>query len=127
MYTMRDVTSANPAARSIPSRRVESQFDSGTVSRYAPAHRFPKTFGIKRVIEPPEKDLAIYFDYEVEAGMDEQLAERVADRFLDTLPKKRFPHFYVHDVYRFLYASYLSERSQPMPPWLVPEAVTASA
>jgi radical SAM superfamily enzyme YgiQ (UPF0313 family) len=97
------------------------------LERYAPAHRFPKTFGIKRVIEPPEKDLAIYFDYEVEAGMDEQLAERVADRFLDTLPKKRFPHFYVHDVYRFLYASYLSERSQPMPPWLVPEAVTASA
>jgi radical SAM superfamily enzyme YgiQ (UPF0313 family) len=95
------------------------------LERYAPAHRFPKTFGIKRVIEPPEKDLAIYFDYEVESGMDEQLAERVADRFLDTLPNKRFPHFYVHDVYRFLYASHLAQHGQSLPPWLVPEEVAA--
>jgi hypothetical protein len=57
--------------------------------------------------------------------MDEQLAERVADRFLDTLPNKRFPHFYVHDVYRFLYASHLAQHGQSLPPWLVPEEVAA--
>jgi hypothetical protein len=51
------------------------------------------------------------------------MAELVADRFLESLPTKRFAQFYVHDVYRFLYASYLSERGQPMPPWLVPEEV----
>jgi radical SAM superfamily enzyme YgiQ (UPF0313 family) len=93
------------------------------LERYAPAHRFPATFGIKRVIEKPEKDLAIYFDYEVESGMDERMAELVADRFLESLPNKHYAQFYVHDVYRFLYASYLSERGQPMPPWLVPEEV----
>jgi anaerobic magnesium-protoporphyrin IX monomethyl ester cyclase len=95
------------------------------LERYAPAHRFPETFGIKRIIEDPNKDLAIYFDYDVEAGMDERMAELVADRFLESLPIKRHPQFYVHDVYRFLYASYLSERGQPMPPWLVPEEVAA--
>jgi hypothetical protein len=93
------------------------------LERYAPAHRFPETFGIKRIIESPEKDLAIYFDYEVEAGLDEEMAELVADRFLESLPNKRFAQFYVHDVYRFLYASYLSERGLPLPPWLVPEEV----
>jgi len=91
------------------------------LERYAPAHRFPSTFGIKRVIQPPEKDLAIYFDYEVKAGMDERMAELVADRFIETLPTKRYAQFYVHDVYRFLYSSYLSERNLSLPPWLVAE------
>ena len=95
------------------------------LERYAPAHRFPDTFGIKRVICPPEKDLAIYYDYEVTEGMDEQMAELVMDRFLETLPAKRYPHFYVHDVYRLLYASHLSERNLRMPPWLVPEGEMA--
>ncbi len=91
------------------------------LERYAPAYRFPQMFGIKKFHLPPEKDLAIYFDYEVESGLDEQTAELVASRFLDTLPDKRYAQFYVHDVYRFLYASYLSERGLPQPPWLVPE------
>ncbi len=95
------------------------------MERYSPAHRFPESFGVKRIIEDPNKDLAIYFEYEVESGMDENLSDRVAERFLETLPDKRYPQFYVSDVYRFLYASHLSERSIPKPPWLVPEeAVT---
>lgn len=94
------------------------------MERYSPAHRAPQTFGVKRIIEDPDKDLAIYFDYEVESGMDDKMADLVAERFLDTLPDKRYPQYYVSDVYRFLYASYLSERQLPKPPWLVPETVT---
>lgn len=93
------------------------------MERYSPAHRYPATFGVKRIIEHPDRDLAIYFDYEVEAGMDERLAELVHDRLLDALPTKAFPQFYVNDVYRFLYATYLSEQGAPLPPWL--EAQTA--
>ena len=53
--------------------------------------------------------------------MNEQLAELVATRFLDALPEKRFGHFYLHDVYRFLYIGHLSELGIPFPPWLAPE------
>ncbi|MEM7126909.1 MAG: radical SAM protein [Chloroflexota bacterium] len=95
------------------------------MERYSPAHRFPQSFGVKRIIQEPDKDLAIYFDYEVESGMDERMSDRVAESFLSTLPDKRYPQYYVSDVYRFLYASYLSERGIPKPAWLVPEeAVT---
>lgn len=96
------------------------------MERYSPAHRFPQSFGVKRIIEDPEKDLAIYFEYEVESGMDESLSDRVAEGFLGTLPDKQYPQYYVSDVYRFLYASYLSERGTPKPPWLVPEEAVAS-
>jgi anaerobic magnesium-protoporphyrin IX monomethyl ester cyclase len=93
-------------------------FGTFLLERYAPAHRFPQRYGIKRIVQDPDKDLAIYFDYEVEAGMNEQLAELVASRFLDALPEKRFGHFYLHDVYRFLYISHLSEQGIAFPPWL---------
>lgn len=95
------------------------------MERYSPAHRYPESFGVKRIIEEADKDLAIYFDYEVEAGMDERMADLVHDRFLETLPKKSYPQFYVSDVYRFLYANYLSEQQTPLPPWLVPQNVVA--
>lgn len=91
------------------------------MERYSPAHRYPESFHVKRIIEDPAKDLAIYFDYEVESGMNEQMAELVHDRFLDSLPKKSYPQYYVSDVYRFLYASYLREKGLPHPPWLMPE------
>lgn len=91
------------------------------MERYSPAHRFPQSFGVKRIIEDPDKDLAIYFDYEVHSGMDERMSDRVAESFLATLPTKRYPQYYVSDVYRFLYASHLSERNIPKPPWLVAE------
>jgi hypothetical protein len=95
------------------------------MERYSPAHQFPKRFGVSKIIEEAGKDLAIYFDYEVEEGMDAPFAERVADRFMDTLPTKSYPQFYANDVYRFLYASYLSEHNQHMIPWLIPEPQNA--
>jgi anaerobic magnesium-protoporphyrin IX monomethyl ester cyclase len=101
-------------------------FGTFLLERYAPAHCFPERYGIKRIVHDPSRDLAIYFDYEVEAGMNEQLAELVASRFLDALPEKRFGHFYLHDVYRFLYIGHLSERGIPFPPWLDPEEVPVS-
>ena len=94
------------------------------MERYSPAHRYPESFHVKRIIEDPSKDLTIYFDYEVESGMNEQMAELVHDRFLDALPTKAYPQFYVSDVYRFLYASYLKEKGVPHPPWLIPEGET---
>ena len=36
------------------------------MERYSPAHRYPQSFGVKMIFEDPDKDLAIYFDYEVE-------------------------------------------------------------
>lgn len=95
------------------------------MERYSPAHRYPQSFGVKMIFEDPDKDLAIYFTYEVEKGMGEQMAELIESRFLDTLPEKPYPQFYVSDVYRFLYASYLSERDIPRPPWLAKEVAVA--
>jgi radical SAM superfamily enzyme YgiQ (UPF0313 family) len=92
----------------------------------APAHRAPASFGITHVIDQPEKDLAIYFDYETAQGMDAQMAELVESRFLESLPKKRFAQFYVNDVYRFLFACYLSRLGHPMPPWLMEEDEVAA-
>lgn len=97
------------------------------MERYSPAHRFPDLYSVKRIIEEADKDLAIYFDYEVTSGMDAEMAERVMSRFMDTLPDKQFPHFYVSDVYRFLYASHLSKVGQTPPPWLIPEEETVAA
>lgn len=91
------------------------------MERYSPAHRFPERFGVSQVIEEEEKDLAIYFEYEVDGGMDANFADKVADRFMDTLPTKSYPQFYANDVYRFLYASYLAEQQKQMVPWLIPE------
>jgi anaerobic magnesium-protoporphyrin IX monomethyl ester cyclase len=91
------------------------------MERYSPAHRYPESFHVKRIIEDQTKDLAIYFDYEVVSGMNEQMAELVHDRFLESLPSKSYPQYYVSDVYRFLYASYLPEKGLPHPPWLIPE------
>ncbi|HMP40242.1 MAG TPA: radical SAM protein [Roseiflexaceae bacterium] len=87
----------------------------------APAHRFAESFGITRVIDPPEKDLAIYFEYETASGMDSAFADHVAERFLESLPEKPYPQFYVNDVCRFLYACHLSRLGEAPPPWLVPQ------
>lgn len=95
------------------------------MERYSPAHRYPQSFGVKLIIEDPDKDLAIYFDYEVEKGLDERMASLLEERFLDTLPEKSYPQYYVSDVYRFLYASYLSTQGIPHPPWLAPEGAMA--
>ncbi|MGC9468926.1 MAG: B12-binding domain-containing radical SAM protein [Anaerolineae bacterium] len=91
------------------------------LERYAPTHLHPEEYGITHIAEPPERDLAIYFDYEVGSGLDEAMADRLASRLVDVLPSKRFGQFYITDVYRFLYASHLWDRGQPMPLWLADE------
>jgi anaerobic magnesium-protoporphyrin IX monomethyl ester cyclase len=96
-------------------------FGAFVLERYSPAHLDPTRFGIKRVIEKPERDLAIYFDYELESGLDESMARTLVDRLLDALPGKRFGQYYTHDVHRFLYASHLRAQGKPLPPWLMDE------
>ena len=88
------------------------------LERYAPAHRDQKKFGVRRVIAHPERDLAIYFDYEPESGMDEAAANDLVERLEAQLPEKRYGLYYVNDVYKFLYASELHRRGQPMPWWI---------
>jgi anaerobic magnesium-protoporphyrin IX monomethyl ester cyclase len=95
------------------------------MERYSPAHRFPGAYKVTRIIEERDKDLAIYFDYEVGDGLDAAMAERIMERLVDTLPDKSYPQFYANDIYRFLYASHLKEQGAPMPPWLVPEDAQA--
>jgi anaerobic magnesium-protoporphyrin IX monomethyl ester cyclase len=95
------------------------------MERDSPAHRFPQSYKVKRILADPDKDLAIYFDYEVESGMDDRMAELVESRFLDTLPDKSYPQFYVSDVFRFLYASHLHEQNLPFSPWLAAETTAA--
>ncbi len=95
------------------------------MERDSPAHRFPQSYKVKRIIEDPDKDLAIYFDYEVESGMDDRMAALVESHFLNTLPDKPYPQFYVSDVFRFLYASHLNEQNLPISPWLAAETTAA--
>jgi anaerobic magnesium-protoporphyrin IX monomethyl ester cyclase len=95
------------------------------MERYSPAYRFPSAYKVKRIIEEPDKDLAIYFDYEVEEGLDANIAELVMERLVDNLPDKAYPQFYANDIYRFLYACHVKEQGAPMPPWLVPEGAQA--
>ncbi len=93
------------------------------LERCSPAHLDPARFGIRRMIDKPERDLAIYFDYEPESGLDESLARTLMDRLLDVLPGKRFGQYYTHDVHRFLYASQLHTQGIPFPLWLADEQV----
>lgn len=88
------------------------------LERYSPVHLDPARYGVTRVIEKPERDLAIYFDFELESGLDEATAKNVLDRFTDVLPRKRFGQYYTHDVHRFLYASHLRAQGKPFPVWL---------
>lgn len=88
------------------------------LERYAPAHANPREFGITRIIEAPDADLAFYFDYEVAEGLDAATAELVVANVEAALPKKAYPQYYVSDVYRFLYAAHLSEKGATMPPWI---------
>ncbi len=95
------------------------------LERYSPAHRFPGAYRIKRIVENRERDLAIYFDYDVAEGLDAATAELIMARLTDALPDKAYPQFYANDVYRFLYACHLDDQSAPLPPWLTPEQASA--
>lgn len=93
-------------------------FGTFVLERASPVHLDPARFGVTRVIENPERDLAIYFEYEAASGMDEAMAKMVRERFLDTLPGKRYGQYYTHDVHRFLYASHLHAQGKAYPAWL---------
>jgi len=97
------------------------------LERHSPVHLDPARFGVRRIVEKPEQDLAIYFDYEPESGIDEAMAHTLVERLLDVLPTKRFGQYYVHDVYRFLYTSHLHAQGQALPPWLADEEVKQDA
>ena len=85
---------------------------------YSPAYTFPQKFGVRRFYKDPRRDLAIYFEYEVESGMDEETASLLADRLVDQLPRKKYGQYYISDVYKFLLASHLRSRDQPLPRWI---------
>jgi len=91
------------------------------LERYSPVYLDPARFGVRRIIEKPERDLAVHFDYELKSGIDRAMAETIVERLLDVLRSKRFCQFYVHDVYRFLYASHLHAQGQALPLWLADE------
>lgn len=91
------------------------------LERYAPVERNPARYGVSRVVRDPARDLAIGYDYEVERGLDAGMAELVVSRLLDVLPEKRFGQYYVHDVYRLLYAGHLRAQGAALPPWLADE------
>ena len=116
------VTLNRPDARNALNRELRKAIPTALLELDAPAHRFPARFGVTKVLERPEEDLAIYFGYEAAEGMDAQMADLVATRFLESLPPKHFPQFYINDVYRFLYACHLSRVGRQPPPWLVAEA-----
>ena len=91
------------------------------LERYSPAHLDLKHYGVKKIIDNPERDLAIYFDYQVASGMDETMAELLVSHLLDSLPIKRFGQYYMHDTFKLLYSSYLHDQGKPLPLWLIPE------
>jgi anaerobic magnesium-protoporphyrin IX monomethyl ester cyclase len=88
------------------------------LERYSPAHREQKKYGVRRVSEQAERDLAIYFDYEPESGMDAEVSNNLIERLMDQLPEKRYGLYYINDVFKFLYASELHRRGQPLPWWI---------
>jgi hypothetical protein len=91
------------------------------LERDSPVHREPGKFGVRRIIQRPEQDLAIYFGYELESGLDEAMAQTVVERLTDVLPTKQNGQYYAQDVYRLLYAGYLHEQGRPPPGWLLDE------
>jgi anaerobic magnesium-protoporphyrin IX monomethyl ester cyclase len=88
------------------------------LQRYAQAHSEPAVFGITRIVERADADLACYFDYEVASGLDSATAEVVVERLQDVLPVHPDPQFYVNQIYRFLHCSHLRDIGQPLPLWL---------
>ena len=91
------------------------------LERYSPVHQQPAKYGVRRIIQKPEQDLAIYFEYVLESGLDEQTAKAITEHLLDALPGKRYGQYYAQDVYRLLYSSHLHDQGQPLPPWLMDE------
>lgn len=92
------------------------------LERYSPVFLDQSRFGVRRILENPDLDLAVYFKYELVSGIDSAKARSIVMRLRETFPAKRFFQFYVYDVYRFLYASHLHNLGQELPSWLAEEA-----
>jgi anaerobic magnesium-protoporphyrin IX monomethyl ester cyclase len=88
------------------------------LERFSPVYLDPARFGVRRILEKPEQDLAIYFDYELASGIDNTTAHNIVKSIYNVFPTKRFFQFYIYDVYRFLYASHLHAQGQVFPLWL---------
>lgn len=90
------------------------------LERYSPVHSNPADYGV-HIYEHADRDLAIYFDYTVNAGLEEAEAENLMTHFVNILPEKQFGQYYVNDAYRFLYAAHLNTHGTHLPPWLADE------
>ena len=88
------------------------------LERYAPVYREPAKYGIRQIEADPASDLAIYFEYKLERGLDEGMANRLVDGFMEQLSEKSNGMYYMNDIYRFLFASELHRRGQPLPRWI---------
>jgi anaerobic magnesium-protoporphyrin IX monomethyl ester cyclase len=85
------------------------------LERHARVADDPAAYGISRLVPPrPEQDLAYYYEYEVTSGVSAARAEEIEAQFLESLPRKPFPQYYFHDIYRFLYACRFGA-SEPLP------------
>ena len=85
------------------------------LEKHAAVAANPGQYGIRRLVPPhPERDLAYYADYEVEAGVTAERAEEIEAQFIESLPYKPAPQLYFHDIYRFLYACRF-QASKPLP------------
>ena len=91
------------------------------LERYSPVYFDPRKFGVAHIIQNPELDLAVYFKYELESGIDAAKAHTLVMQLRDRFPARRYFQFYVYDVYRFLYASHLHAQGQALPLWLAEE------
>jgi len=88
------------------------------LERYARAFKDPEAYDISRIRPPgPQQDLAYYFEYEVSSGISSRRAEEIEAAFVNSLPDKPDPQFYVHEVYQFLYASSFAD-GEPLPTML---------
>ncbi len=92
------------------------------LERYSPVYCDPRRFGVAHIIQNPDLDLAVYFKYELESGIDAAKAHTLVMQLGDMFPARRYFQFYVYDVYRFLYASHLRAQGHALPLWLADEA-----
>jgi anaerobic magnesium-protoporphyrin IX monomethyl ester cyclase len=101
-------------------RNVIHSLSSNTflLERYASASKDPKSYDISQMVPPsPQQDLAYYFEYEVSSGISSKRAEEIEAAFVDSLPDKPNPQFYVHEIYQFLYACSFAD-GEPLPTML---------
>jgi len=87
------------------------------LERHAKVAACPDEYGVSRLIAPGtppglDHDLAYYYEYETRSGLSAEQAEDIEAQFVQSLPDKPDPQFYIHDVYRFLYASHFGRSDQ---------------